>query len=87
MSKKDGESAFPIPGVKIEDINGEMMYLMGTRGMSLKDWFAGCALGRMAEYLGPPIAIMEDDKMKILKDVVEVAFLYADAMMEACDEA
>ena len=75
MKTKDtGGRAFP----KSNDSNAE-----STQGMSLRDYFAAKAMQSMIEKCGPYDPVKE---IKTHKSVAEIAYQFADAMLEARQE-
>ncbi len=64
---RDGGSAFPVPEVRDSDGCGIME---GSRGMSLRDWFAGQALAGL---------IAQEDIAHVT--AAQHAFAHADAML------
>ena len=74
MSANDGGPAFPQALATSHDgtIYASYERAQDTGGMTLRDWFAGQALGRLAEY-----ANGNRDK------VAKVAYEWADAMLTA----
>lgn len=80
-SNTDGGPAFPLPFVEGKDRDGYTTYTTADDidhgGMSLRDWFAGQALGAL---LDPTIvrASQSDEN-----DIAEMAYELADAMLLA----
>ena len=69
----DGGPAFPVPSVAWKE-KGEDCVAIGTRGMTLRDYFAGQAL---ASILVSPKFIETSTK-----NIVERAYWFADAMLD-----
>ena len=66
----DGGSAFPVPPPIAETDGVSMQWSRAEPGMSLRDWFAGQALSRLASEYKPNAA-------------AHWAYQYADAMIAA----
>ena len=80
MSKTDGGPAFPAPDYVVDSarIQEDAFQRMGqTRGLSLRDWFAGQAIGDVARNL----SWHKDD----LKKAARIAYEFADAMLKERD--
>ena len=76
----DGGPAFPVPSVSWKE-KGEDCVAIGTRGMTLRDYFAGQALAGM---LGGGFAdTIPHDDINGGRDAVAFADQYADAMIAA----
>jgi len=70
----DGGPAFPRPSVPITDDLRDF----GQPGMSLRQWFAGCALtGLLANG---------SDEVCAIPEIIEDAYKFADAMLETRTE-
>lgn len=70
-TKNDGGPAFPTGHTTRETVH------IGADGMSLRDWFAGQALARLAE------AVSEDITTGREKRIATSAYELADAMLAA----
>ena len=78
--RKDGGSAFPV--MEHFGLEGGGGYTdCSSRGMSLRDWFAGQVLPGLVSY-DPRMS----DKGYEPNNVAELAYKYADAMIEARDK-
>jgi hypothetical protein len=79
----DGGSAFPRSPTNYQEerSNYDTRLDQGASGMSLRDWFAGQALGGMAA--GDPWANNFDKHTEWLENVAQIAYLAADAMLAA----
>ena len=71
---KTGGPAFPIPIGQAQIKRNEIMFNDAQFGMSLRDWFAGQALCRLAMTTTPA------------KDLAEWAYVIADAMIAERDK-
>jgi hypothetical protein len=72
-----GGPAFPSIEA-VEDLGNLCQRVVGTTGMSLRDWFAGQALaGFLASYAVPEVPMPEPGA------TAEKAYEYADAMLAA----
>ena len=72
----DGGPAFPVPDS--HHANGQVQY--GANGMTLRDWFAGQALGAM---LVNSKAKSESEVPSMLQLAGSFAYIAADAMLAA----
>lgn len=89
MDNEDGGPAFPFEYETAHHLGIEgMTERVPHTGMSLRDWFAGQAMGSMAgalaeESTGDPdmdaAGIIHNDP----QSVAEIAYVYADAMLAA----
>ena len=85
---KDGGPAFPVPSVAWKE-KGEDRVAIGTRGMPLRDYFAGEALAALINQLAN--TSKADKEMKKLgmcegqfdRLCAKCAYDYADAMLAA----
>lgn len=81
MSKSnDGGAAFPTPEPRCPECNAEVLNFV--HGMSKRDYFAAAALTGMLAG----ITKFRDDAPEIIvnrpRDISELAYLYADVMLE-----
>jgi hypothetical protein len=83
----DGGPAFPSykPAENRSGFNAPVLQAKYFAGMSLRDWFAGQALAGMAasELWTDNFDFSSSAKEKWLPDVAKVAYLAADAMLQA----
>jgi len=75
MTTKDGGPAFP--AVFMEGTEAGTLRDVVVHGMSLRDWFAGQALGHI------PALLAVNERNKSVEHVAEWAYCVADAMLSA----
>lgn len=76
---EDGGSAFPIPGGR-RQIGGAMMQDPTTPGITARDYFAAAALTGILSASNSHCK--NGEELKDGEDVVELAYGYADEMIE-----
>ena len=72
------ETAFPVPSV----LNSNGDPIVGTRGMSLRDYFAAKAMQSYINRSGNVISIGQDSEQIWLDVIAESAYRMADAMLK-----
>ncbi len=84
MSDKidDGGPAFPLTGFETDPTEGDREEVF-SRGMTLRDWFAGMALQGMLAYSYVSSSSGNYHENCTISQASQRAFIYADAMIEA----
>ena len=77
----DGGPAFPVPSVSWKE-KGEDRVAIGTRGMTLRDYFAGQALTN----IDVRIPMSDDDDTPSPRAIANYMYVIADAMLAAREE-
>ena len=85
----DGGPAFPVPSVSWKE-KGEDCVAIGTRGMTLRDWFAGQALAGVVpgiehevDKINPDSKYYDQRSDQLHQCAAIRAYCYADAMLAA----
>lgn len=97
MSERDGGPAFPIDGRIGWNEHGTTQVVTMIGGMSLRDWFAGqvpvdavefSTIKGAAAFIGEDPPTDDEGRIRLgTRVAAKVAYMYADAMLEAREES